>query len=80
MYNYLMDLHIENIDDVEIRSRQLLQKIDDVTADLYSLGGLEERLIFMTNLRELIAEKDLAGDQVAVEVLNWAWQRLAESD
>jgi hypothetical protein len=75
-----MDLNIENIDDIEMRSRQLLQKIDDVTADLYSLGGLEERLVFMSNLRGLIVEKDLAGDQLAVDVLNWAWQRLAESD
>lgn len=75
-----MDLNIETVDDIELRSRQLLQKIDDVTADLYSLGGLEERLVFMSNLRGLIAEKDLVGDQLAVDVLNWAWQRLAESD
>lgn len=75
-----MDLNIETIDDVEARSRQLLQKIDDVTADLYSLGGLEERLAFMSKFREIIEEKDLAGDQVAVDVLSWAWQRLAETD
>jgi hypothetical protein len=75
-----MDLNIETPDDIEIRSRQLLQKIDDVTADLYSLGGLEERLVFMSNIRSLIAEKDLLGDQLAVDVLNWAWQRLAASD
>ena len=75
-----MDLNIETPDDIEIRSRQLLQKIDDVTADLYSLGGLEERLSFMSKLRELIAEKDMVGDQVALDVLNWAWGRLAEAD
>ncbi len=75
-----MDLNIETVDEIEIRSRQLLQKIDDVTADLYSLGGLEERLVFMSKFRELIAEKDLAGDQVAIDVLNWAWERLAEAD
>jgi hypothetical protein len=75
-----MDLNIETVDDIEIRSRQLLQKIDDVTADLYSLGGLEERISFMTKFQELITEKDLAGDQVAIDVLNWAWQRLAEAD
>lgn len=75
-----MDLNIETTDDIEIRSRQLLQKIDDVTADLYSLGGLEERLSFMAKFRELLEEKDLMGDQLAVDVLNWAWQRLAEVD
>lgn len=75
-----MDLNIETVDDIEIRSRQLLQKIDDVTADLYSLGGLEERLAFMSKFRELITEKDLAGDQLAIDVLNWAWERLAEAD
>jgi len=75
-----MEANIETIDEIEIRSRQLLQKIDDVTADLYSLGGLEERLAFMSKFRELIAEKDLAGDQVAIDVLNWALERLAEAD
>lgn len=75
-----MDLNIETVDDIEVRSRQLLQKIDDVTADLYSLGGLEERLSFMSKFRELITEKDLAGDQLAIDVLNWAWERLAEAD
>jgi hypothetical protein len=75
-----MEANIETIDEIEIRSRQLLQKIDDVTADLYSLGGLEERLAFMSKFRELITEKDLAGDQVAVDVLNWALERLAEAD
>lgn len=75
-----MDLNIETVDDIEVRSRQLLQKIDDVTADLYSLGGLEERLAFMSRFRELLSEKDIAGDQVAVDVLNWAWQKLAEAD
>ena len=75
-----MEANIETIDEIEIRSRQLLRKIDDVTADLYSLGGLEERLAFMSKFRELITEKDLAGDQVAVDVLNWALERLAEAD
>lgn len=74
-----MDLNIETADDIEIRSRQLLQKIDDVTADLYSLGGLEERLALMSKFRELIAEKDLANDQTAMDVLNWAWKRIAEA-
>jgi hypothetical protein len=75
-----MDLKVETVDDIEIRSRQLLQKIDDVTADLYSLGGLEERLSLMSKFKELVAEKDLAGDRVALDVLNWAWERLAEAD
>jgi hypothetical protein len=75
-----MDLRVETVEDIEIRSRQLLQKIDDVTADLYSLGGLEERLALMSKFKELIAEKDLSGDQVALDVLNWAWEKLAEAD
>ncbi len=75
-----MELPIETVSGIEIRSRQLLQKIDDVTADLYSLGGLEERIAFMNKFKELIAEKSTAEDLLAVDVLNWAWERLAEAD
>ena len=75
-----MELTTETVNDIEIRSRQLLQKIDDVTADLYSLGGLEERIAFMNKFKELLAEKNASGDLLAVDVLNWALERLAEAD
>lgn len=41
------------------------------------LGEDRQRIEFFHGLRELIAEKDKAGDSVAVEVLSWAYEYLA---
>jgi hypothetical protein len=42
------------------------------------LGEDRQRIEFFEKLRELIAEKDKAGDTVAVEVLSWVYERLSE--
>lgn len=44
------------------------------------LGEDRQRIEFFAGLRGLIAEKDRAGDSVAVEVLSWAYERLASED
>lgn len=41
------------------------------------LGEDRQRVEFFAELRELIAEKDKAGDSVAVDVLSWAYERLS---
>jgi hypothetical protein len=69
---------MENIEDIEARVNELFQKSDDLNAELYTLGGMAERMVFFEGLRELLAEKDLAGDAIAVDVLSWAWDRLAD--
>jgi hypothetical protein len=74
-----MNFNTEAVDDIEIRSREILQKIDHAVVDLYSLGGLEERLEFMSKFKEAILEKHLSGDRAAVDVLNWAWEKLVEA-
>jgi regulator of replication initiation timing len=69
---------MENIQDIEGRVDELYHKIDDIHAELYSLGGEEERFEFFERLRELISEKEQEGDEVAAAVLGWAYERLGE--
>jgi hypothetical protein len=67
---------MENIQDIEERVDQLYSKIDDINAELYSLGGEEERFEIFERLRELIKIKDAEGDLVAAAVLGWAYEEL----
>lgn len=67
---------METIELIEDRSRQLLQKIDDVTTELYALGGAEERLSLMDALQTLINHKKAINDYVAADVLIWAYNQL----
>jgi hypothetical protein len=46
--------------------------------EIFDLALAYERISFFDKFRMLMAQKDLANDQVAVEVLNWAYQALSE--
>jgi hypothetical protein len=67
---------MENIEELEERVDELYSKIDFINAELYSLGGLQERLEFFEKLRELIAIKDSENDVTASAVLGWAYENL----
>ena len=69
---------MESIQDIEEMADSLYQKIDNIHAELYSLGGEEERFEIFERLRELIRIKDAEGDLVAAAVLGWAYEQLAE--
>lgn len=69
---------MEDIRDIEERVDELYHKIDDIHAELYSLGGSEERIEIFERLRELISIKDQAGDEIAVAVLGWAYEELGK--
>jgi hypothetical protein len=69
---------MEDIQDIESRVDQLYSKIDDINAELYSLGGEEERFEIFERLRELISEKEQQGDEIAASVLGWAYEKLGE--
>jgi hypothetical protein len=71
MDDYLDELH----KDIE----RVIDKMSGAAHDLVLMGAEVERIEFFEHLRELIAEKDLAGDQIAVEVLSWAYEKLADS-
>ena len=69
---------MENIEDIEQRVDELYSKIDDIHAELYSLGSSEERIEIFARLRELISMKDSQGDATAAAVLGWAYEQLSE--
>lgn len=68
---------MESIQDIEQMADSLYEKIDNIHAELYSLGGEEERFELFERLRELIRIKDAEGDEVASAVLGWAYEQLA---
>lgn len=41
------------------------------------IASVSQRHDFFQALRELIEEKDLSGDQIAVDTLNWAYEEIA---
>lgn len=70
MQDYDDEIH----EDVE----RVFRKINTLAHDLVLLGSEIERIDFFDKFRQLIAEKDLEGDTIAVEVLSWAYEQLAE--
>lgn len=58
--------------------QRLLAKINQSAHDLVLLGSEIQRLEFFDLFRELMAEKELSGDTIAVDVLSWAYERLGE--
>jgi regulator of replication initiation timing len=68
---------MESIQDIEGRVDQLYSKIDDINAELYSLGGEEERFEIFERLRELISQKEQENDLIAAAVLGWAYEELS---
>ncbi len=60
--------------DFETLKTSVLKQLERV----HEIGEDRQRIEFFDVLRKLIMEKDLAGDQVAVSVLVWAYDRLVE--
>ncbi len=60
--------------DFETLKTNVLKQLERV----HEIGEDRQRIEFFDVLRKLIMEKDLAGDQVAVSVLVWAYDRLVE--
>lgn len=50
--------------------------IDNHLVELYEAGVLEERARILSEIRQIIQEKDSRGDHVAVSVLDWALTRI----
>jgi hypothetical protein len=74
-------MNIEAYDyDLDDRHQLLLQRIDDITSEIYSLGAIEERFAIMDRLRTLIHIKDSQNDEIASAVLGWAMEQLSLAD
>lgn len=60
--------------DFENLKSSVLSKIETA----HQLGEDRQRVEFFDVLRNLIIEKESEGDEIAVKVLCWAYDRLAE--
>lgn len=68
----LSDLDLE-LDKAEAYAVDQVRKAEQIGED-------RQRIEFFDVLRSLIIEKETAGDKIAVEVLCWAYERIAETD
>lgn len=57
---------------------RLINVVGPAGEQIFDLAVAYQRILFFEKLRMLLAQKDIAGDQTAIDVLNWAYQALAE--
>lgn len=53
---------------------KLVNYLGPAGEELFNLAIALERTYIFQNLQTLIQQKDSANDQIAAEVLSWAWQ------
>ncbi len=58
-------------------SSKLIARVGTDGEDLFSLGNQHQRIVFFGKLRELLQQKIDSGDEIATEVLAWAWIELS---
>jgi len=66
------------VDELHEDSERLIKKVNTSLHDLVLIGQEIERFDLMESFRGLITEKELLGDDLAVEVLSWAYEKLSE--
>ncbi|MEY4331460.1 MAG: hypothetical protein RLZZ196_198 [Bacteroidota bacterium] len=59
---------------------KIISTVGNKGEDLFALGSAYERISIFSDLRKLIAEKDSFGDSLALDVLCWAYDRLANEE
>ena len=68
------------MDQEELRAEieRIVYSVGQPGEELVSLATMLERSILFEVMRDLIVEKIAANDDIAVEVLSWAWKELTE--
>ncbi len=72
-YNYKMDS-----EEILHELTRLINVVGPAGEEIFDLSMGYQRILFFEKFRALLALKDMANDQVALDVLNWAYQLLAE--
>jgi hypothetical protein len=65
-------------DEIDINLDGIKKRLSEHLDRAEELGEDRQRIEFFDALRSLIMEKDSEGDEIAVKVLCWAYERLAE--
>ncbi len=68
------------MEDISKNGRIQMTIIDNHLMELYNAGVQEERGRLLNLIREMIQEKDVRSDHVAVSVLDWALKRILRSE
>lgn len=66
---------MDSPDEINYDISQYLEGIDQITIDMIRL---KERIRIFSKLRNLIYQKQRENDQVAQDVLGWAYEKLAD--
>lgn len=56
---------------------KIIEKVGPDGEELFGLGVQYEKIFLFEKLRNIIQEKDSAGDELAVQMLVWIWDQLA---
>ena len=70
---------MDSMDEFDEQEIQMKKSLDRLMSVSEGLGRNRMRVEFFQQLRLLMHEKDVAGDEIAVDVLNWAYNKLAEA-
>ena len=65
-------------EEILLELNKLINWVGPSGEQIFDLAVAYERIEFFTKLRNLIQQKDILGDQTAVEVLSWAYKALSE--
>jgi hypothetical protein len=57
---------------------KLINVVGPAGEQIFDLSMAYQKVLFFQKFRALLAQKDMANDQIALDVLNWAYQLLAE--
>lgn len=57
---------------------KLINVVGPAGEQIFDLSSAYQRILFFEKFRALLVQKDLANDQTALDVLNWAYQLLSE--
>lgn len=63
--------------DFDYQYKLMMERLDGITSEIYTIGAMEERASISAFLRDLILEKDMEQDYVASAVLGWALERMS---
>jgi hypothetical protein len=66
---------MDNPNEIDYDISKYLTEIDPMTIEMIRMS---ERVRIFSKLRNLIYEKQSAGDEIAEHILGWAYEKLAE--
>lgn len=67
------------LEELKRDTERVISKIYGASSDLVLMGADIQRIEFFEEFRKLLLEKEMTNDRIAVEVLSWAYERLADS-